>query len=749
MTGFQDFTSTHDSTREVPNCSQISYTMHSNEECSEPQESHLTSPTLWVSDILAASSLEFFQTAVLDDNPQRVAKKGKQHILCFDPGTSEVISHHIAKVLQGSGCWVDVVSLEQRLADFIFGQGRNAEPMLLMAAQPYTQWSKSLEDLPLDLEQALQLAKFWMNSGTKELEVDIKLETLRKRANVSSFDWNRYIRKLEAEIHAAVDGFDKTSPAQRMKLDISAWLRITDPFEQEVEKARILSTYRLKEKSFERLCRTLREAEKRSVQKSRRLNLKEAFSLESHALAWLAPTFLPSKVSALLSGLPGSGKSLLSVDLAYAIVTGGTFLGERCRKGRVLLINSDQPLNITLSYLDDRGFNEDDTNIEVVGQTNDLAAWTIQDLDLLETWLDDFKPDLVIIDSIRTAICYPLGLEEKSEQVGHWMKEVERLVTRYGSLLWIHHDNKDKDLKGVSRASGSTAIPGNVSVHWRLETVNADPSNPNRRFSMPKTRGFEASTINIQFNPESGEWQSFGRAGENEAATASYQQQILTLLAQCPGVGMEGCEIRQAIGSDSVYTILGRLVAKGIISKRRSKTTKGKVYFLPLLTTDDEEPSPPCLSQLDVSWESKSQINQEIQTPNTTPNTIPNTHLTPLKLDEAVRTENVLGEPPLATSNTFPQSEGEGVLIEKGCRKETDFPSKAVGNTVSEKGSSTASPAPSLEAKVGERVFITIYPHTDRLGPYSIEWIDVNAGIAKVEGFASPIALVDLRKATE
>jgi hypothetical protein len=51
--------------------------------------------------------------------------------------------------------------------------------------------------------------------------------------------------------------------------------------------------------------------------------------------------------------------------------------------------------------------------------------------------------------------------------------------------------------------------------------------------------------------------------------------------------------------------------------------------------------------------------------------------------------------------------------------------------------------------QVGERVFVNSCPHTDRLGPYLIEWIDVDAGIAKIEGFADPIALVDLRKATE
>src|SRR5919199_3815322 len=451
--------------------------------------------------------------------------------------------------------------------------------------QRFEAWQETISQMPLEFEAAIDIIRDTLQSLqcgeiTRD-ELNKEKEELRKRCGMNSsgerFDWNQRIKDLEAEIHAAVN---KTEKVRRINLEIQSWLRITNETEQELERIRILTHYQLRDKSFERIVRGMRLAESESAHKSHPLSIGELFSLESEPLQWLAPGFMPAKTSVLLSGLPGSGKSLLALDLAFAICRGEKFLGEQCAKGKVLYIASDQPLNQTKQYLWERGF-EDSDPLTIVGEGQGMSAWSVRKLEDLEGWLLLGGYTLVICDSIRSTICYPLGLEEKSEQVGHWMKEVERLVTRYGSLLWIHHDNKDKDLKGVSRASGSTAIPGNVSVHWRLETVNADPSNPNRRFSMPKTRGFEASTINIQFNPESGEWQSFGRAGENEAATASYQQQILTLLAQCPGVGMEGCEIRQAIGSDSVYTILGRLVAKGIISKRRSKTTKGKVYFLP------------------------------------------------------------------------------------------------------------------------------------------------------------------------
>jgi hypothetical protein len=292
---------------------------------------------------------------------------------------------------------------------------------------------------------------------------------------------------------------------------------------------------------------------------------------------------------------------------------------------------------------------------------------------LLETWLEETKPKLVIIDSIRTTICYPLGLEEKSEQVGHWLKEVERLVTRYGaSLLWIHHDNKDKELKGVSKASGSTAIPGNVSVHWRVETLSADPADCSRKFSMPKTRGFEGSTLNIRFQPDSGEWENLGVVGESIAAASQrqcMQEQILSFLESRRGIGFEGNELKAVFG-ESCYSVLSRMVARGLITKRRSTVNKkGKVYLLPELLeelshTSPDEPPPPTLSNAAVCLINETLSESEFQSPNTHQTLIKHSPNTPPCLPSSLVTEPSQDETSShQTVDTTQQ--GEGVLADE------------------------------------------------------------------------------------
>jgi hypothetical protein len=59
-------------------------------------------------------------------------------------------------------------------------------------------------------------------------------------------------------------------------------------------------------------------------------------------------------------------------------------------------------------------------------------------------------------------------------------------------------------------------------------------------------------------------------------------------------------------------------------------------------------------------------------------------------------------------------------------------------------GSIEPAPVEEETLKVGDRVFVVSWPHTDTLAPYLIESIDGN--YAKLELFEKPVPLADLRK---
>ncbi|HIK04965.1 MAG TPA: AAA family ATPase [Trichormus sp. M33_DOE_039] len=502
-------------------------------------------------------------------------------------------------------------------------------------------------EVKLTQNEAIERAKTVINKGLDELEENLQLEKIRQQAGFSDYFWER---KIVAPLR-------RNSLSSRLKLEIIAYLRETDPQRQITERNRILSRYHITIKEFEQQCQAIRFAEKQNQQKPQPLTLKEVFALENEGLSWLAEGIIPKGVSGILSGLPGAAKTLLTTDLAYSIVTGNPFLGENTRKGKVLMINSDQPLNITANYLSNRGF-DNEPNIRVIGETRNMAAWTIKDLESLELWLEEFQPDLVIIDSIRATIINPLGIEEKSEYIGHWLKEVERLVIRYGAtLLWVHHDNKNKDDTGVSRASGSTAIAGSVSFHYRIEKASKDQSDPHRIFSMAKTRGYEPVTLKLMYDATTGVFQNLGHIGEsldNAQQSQSLRQRILEFLDQHPGVGYEPEEIQNAVGGNNIGVELCKMYQRGMVSKRKSPNNpRRKVY----LRNTTQSPLPNVSVPL-ANQNSEIIPEQELQTFNSTFNSV----LIKKSEGEELKVQNqeaVVISPVLTTTLNSPQGSDE------------------------------------------------------------------------------------------
>jgi len=167
-------------------------------------------PTLWVTgaeNLIAAQTLShFFRPIPRSDKPSEVAKAGEHHIIAADPDTSELNVITLASALKEIGCNVEVLQEQNTFSNFVFGLGISAASIILTVAKPFKQWQQELGDKPLELSEALNLAKFSLINAHNRTQQNIELETLRQRCgNVSSFDWNRFIKDLEAEIHAAVD----------------------------------------------------------------------------------------------------------------------------------------------------------------------------------------------------------------------------------------------------------------------------------------------------------------------------------------------------------------------------------------------------------------------------------------------------------------------------------------------------------------------------------------------------------------
>jgi KaiC/GvpD/RAD55 family RecA-like ATPase len=392
-----------------------------------------------------------------------------------------------------------------------------------------------------------------------------------------------------------------TDPDERLRLELKALLKEADPIKRMRRRAKIASHYNLRSSDIEQALKHLDEGSK--SKQPRRMGLDELFDLPQVGIEYVIPGMLPVGETALLVASPKAGKSLLAYDAAFAVATGeDTFLGEQVKQGRVLIIQCDESVNTARGRLIKRGFrHEDAANVQFVD------SFKITQLDLLEEWLESFRPTLVIVDSLRR-ISAGREVSENSAEFADAVYQLKELIARYNAAaILIHHTNKNSEAVGIERVRGSSAIAGAVWGVWELSHIlKPDPNNKKKMIIDPKdpsrifnitARDVEGQRLQIEFDPENNHWLSLGEAGVEASEIndrQTHEDKILSLLKPIAPTGLEASEINAQLNiGRGVYNCLHRLLAKGIIGSRPSaKDRRRTVYYYPKNDSADFLPPP-------------------------------------------------------------------------------------------------------------------------------------------------------------
>lgn len=423
---------------------------------------------------------------------------------------------------------------------------------------------------------------------------------------LATMEHPEFIKRLEAGIHATlaarIEEQRLNDPDERLRLALLDLLAETDSIKRLRKRAEICSNYRLSKGEVESAVKELKQ--QTTTAKPLVFPVDEFLSQSSEAMEFVVPGMLPMSETALLIGTAGCGKTLLAIDLAFAAATGeADFLGETVRQGRVLLISADESPNSTRAKLLKRGFRLEDAD-----RLRVMPSFDMTQLSVLEQQLEDFRPMLVIIDSLRR-INHGGDISENSAEFADSLYTLKELLQRYKAAgLIIHQCGKSKEAVGVDKARGSGAIVGAVWGVWTLEQIVKmekveginkpviNPSDPKRIFSIPKARDCEGQTLNVELDPEYLHWINHGNGEGPEvlAERRTRQQKILDLLRQYAPIGLEGSQIRELLGVDkSIYSELNRMVAKRLITQRPSQKDKRRtVYALPDSGGDSPPPTP-------------------------------------------------------------------------------------------------------------------------------------------------------------
>ncbi len=295
---------------------------------------------------------------------------------------------------------------------------------------------------------------------------------------------------------------------------------------------------------------------------------------------WLLHGFLPKGNVTLLHALGGVGKTRLTYDWAYHLVT-GTPWGEEFSvtndHRKVLIVQTDETPGDCLRTLESRGFGD---NHQLLIKTH----WSFDHLASLRREIAENHIEFVIIDSMTSASIGSTFTENETEYAKPIL-ELRDLAAELGvSIVLIHHSNSN----GQSR--GTKAIHNSVSqvLSLKLPSEGSKSDTTNRLLVIEKSRFRRPTTYKLAFcqDDQTGQW-TWVCEGEHkedkDPEKTGLANQILKYIQLHRNIRLQAKEAAELFGRSlrSINSALLSLVNDGLLNRVRSEE-KGRpwLYFL-------------------------------------------------------------------------------------------------------------------------------------------------------------------------
>lgn len=274
------------------------------------------------------------------------------------------------------------------------------------------------------------------------------------------------------------------------------------------------------------------------------LSIRELLDEAESESSWLIPTLLQSSGMYILGGEPKTGKSILAYALSYAVAVSGEFLGLPVRKGKVLFLQLEEPLPTMKKRFKLAGFgnleSNEDASLVVNFKTDNIRIERNFDITTDVNWLikkiNQYKPDLVIIDSLRKATVKS-SYSENTNEYGKLVYTLQQVFNTTNTCgLVIHHLSKCGD--GKKKYNLIERLAGHTSISAASDGIIGlfEENNPDGRFLKLNTRPRDGFSVSISYKsnitPE-GLW-SFERTEGDSPAQLIATSQILRLLSTEP-----------------------------------------------------------------------------------------------------------------------------------------------------------------------------------------------------------------------
>ena len=219
---------------------------------------------------------------------------------------------------------------------------------------------------------------------------------------------------------------------------------------------------------------------------------------------WLIAGILPLGSVMLLAASGGTGKSTLIYNWSLNIALGQPWSKRRCRKGKSLIIQSDEPLVDTSEKLGVIGYAEAGLQ---PGDIEFWETWRFAHMTQLEDYVRKNRPSFIAIDSL-TACLAGMDVDLVRSNAGDVLYGLRDIANKYNcSIVILHHLNKSGGLRD------STSFVDNVSEVVKLTRPENNPDPNQFSFEWLKSRSGLTGKHNLQRSALNYGWEYQGPAG--------------------------------------------------------------------------------------------------------------------------------------------------------------------------------------------------------------------------------------------
>ncbi|WP_156842821.1 AAA family ATPase [Novosphingobium aquimarinum] len=287
--------------------------------------------------------------------------------------------------------------------------------------------------------------------------------------------------------------------------------------------------------------------------------------------------------TACLFGDPGSGKSLIAMDMAACIATGQEFHGHKVKPGSVFYIAGEGQNGLRRRFaaweaLQDKSLKDAalfSSTASVRLLDDDSVSEAVGAIDQLATRYG--MPRLIVIDTL--ARNFGAGDENSTEAMNKFVAALDRLRERYaGSTILIVHHSGHGDKQ---RARGSSVLRGAIDCEYKVEKTGDKVTLTNSKMKdakPPSAMSFvlsqEAGSVGLEYT------------GASSDKISIHDRMALDALAAIGGAGTKDewrgrfYERHQSDKIDTKRKAFDRVV-KSLVTRQAVQLDGGEVYRIP------------------------------------------------------------------------------------------------------------------------------------------------------------------------